>query len=74
MKYDVIAANILSSALLAGKDKLLSLLKPGGCLIMAGILDKEYETVKAAFEASGCVQFASTEEKQCRGGAFVYSK
>ena len=41
---------------------------------MAGILDKEYETVKAAFEASGCVQFASTEEKQWRGGAFVYSK
>ena len=74
VKYDVIAANILSSALLAGKDKLLSLLKPGGCLIMAGILDKEYETVKAAFEPSGCVQFASTEEKQWRGGAFVYSK
>lgn len=74
VKFDVIAANILSSALLAGKDKLLSLLKPGGSLIMAGILDREYETVKAAFEAAGCRQYASTEENQWRGGAFVCPK
>lgn len=74
VRFDIIAANILSSALLAGKDKLLSLLKPGGCLIMAGILDREYETVKTAFEAAGCTQFASTEENQWRGGAFVRQK
>ena len=54
--------NILSSALLAGKEKLLSLLKPGGCLILAGILDREYPLVREAFEQSGCRQFASTEE------------
>ena len=70
VKYDVIAANILSSALLAGRDKLLSLLKPGGTLILAGILDKEYSIVRKAFEDGGCVQYASTEEKQWRGGAF----
>ena len=69
--FDVIAANILSSALLAGRDKLLSLLKPGGCLILAGILDKEYGIVRKAFEDGGCIPFASTEEKQWRGGAFT---
>ena len=73
IKFDVIAANILSSALLAGKDKLLSLLKPGGCLILAGILDSEYELVRKAFEDSGCSQFASTEENKWRGGAFLFS-
>lgn len=72
VKYDVIAANILSSALLAGRDKLLSLLKPGGTLILAGILDKEYSTVAGAFGEGGCVQFASAEEKQWRGGAFRF--
>ena len=74
VKYDVIAANILSSALLAGRDKLLSLLKPGGTLILAGILDKEYSIVRKAFEEGGCVQYASTEEKQWRGGAFHGSR
>ncbi len=69
--FDVIAANILSSALLAGKEKLLSLLKPGGCLILAGILDREYPLVREAFEQSGCCQFASTEENKWRGGAFL---
>ena len=72
MKFDVIAANILSSALLAGKDKLLSLLKTGGCLILAGILDSEYPLVREAFESSGCRQFASTEESKWRGGAFLF--
>ena len=72
IKFDVIAANILSSALLAGKEKLLSLLKPGGCLILAGILDSEYPLVREAFESSGCRQFASTEESKWRGGAFLF--
>ena len=72
--FDVIAANILSSALLAGKDKLLSLLKVGGVLILAGILDKEYETVRSAFESAGCRQVDTAEEKQWRGGAFVREK
>ena len=44
--FDCIAANILSSALLAGKNKLLSMLKPGGTLILAGIQDAEFEIVK----------------------------
>ena len=74
MTFDVVAANILSSALLAGKEKLLSLLKPGGTLILAGILDKEYETVRAAFEAAGCRQVDTAEENQWRGGAFVREK
>ncbi len=74
IRYDVVAANILSSALLAGKDKLLSLLKPGGHLIIAGVLDKEYPIVRQAFEEAGCREYASTEEAQWRGGAFLRQK
>ena len=62
VKYDVIAANILSSALLDGHGKLLLLL----LLIIAEILGKEYSIASKAFYDGGCVQYASIEKKQWR--------
>ena len=70
-QYDIVAANILSSALIAGREKLLSLTRPGGWLILAGILDREYGTVRSAFEELGCREMASEAEKEWRGGAFL---
>ena len=70
-RYDIVAANILSSALIAGREKLLSLSRPGGWLILAGILDSEYGTVRSAFEELGCREMASEVEKEWRGGAFL---
>ena len=72
--FDCIAANILSSALLAGKNKLLSMLKPGGTLILAGIQDAEFEIVKKSFCASGCELISTVEENGWRGGMFLYKK
>ena len=72
--YDCIAANILSSALLAGKNKLLSMLKPGGTLILAGIQDAEFEIVKQSFCSAGCELISSAEESGWRGGLFHYKK
>ena len=74
VRYDIVAANILSSALIAGRQKLLSLTRPGGHLILAGILDREYGTVKAAFEELGCRELDSAAEKEWRGGAFLTPK
>jgi len=71
MQYDVAAANILSSALIAGKKKLLSMVKPGGKLILAGILGTEYPDVRKEFEALGCVQLFSVAEKEWCGGSFA---
>ena len=70
MLYEIVAANILSSALISGKVKLLSLCKPGGRLILAGILEKEYAHVKAEFETLGCKELFAETEKEWRGGAF----
>ena len=71
IRYDLVAANILSSALIAGRDQLLSFCHPGTRLMLAGILDSEYPTVKTAFEASGrCRELFSAQEKEWRGGAF----
>lgn len=72
IRYDIVAANILSSALLAGKEKLLSFCKPGGRLILAGILAKEYDGVKATFESTGrCTELFSIQEKEWRGGTYL---
>ena len=71
-QYDIVAANILSSALLAGKEKLLSFCKPGTHLILAGILDTEYQKVKEAFESTGCcVELCNVLEKEWRGGTYL---
>lgn len=74
MQFDVVAANILSSALIAGRQKLLSMVKPGGKLILAGILDSEYRDVRAKFEELGCKELFSVQEKEWRGGAFDVPK
>lgn len=71
IRYDIVAANILSSALIAGKEKLLSFCHPGTYLILAGILDSEYDRVKKAFESPTCRELFSTQEKEWRGGAFL---
>lgn len=71
-QYDLVAANILSSALIAGKEKLLSFCKPGTYLILAGILDAEYPRIKEAFEATGrCSELFNVQESEWRGGAFL---
>ena len=71
MQYDIVAANILSSALIAGKEKLLSFCKSGTLLILAGILDAEYEKVRREFESTGrCRELFSVGEKEWRGGTF----
>ena len=71
IQYDLVAANILSSALIAGCGKLLSLCHPGSKLMLAGILDSEYATVRNVFESTGrCRELFSAQEKEWRGGAF----
>ena len=75
IQYDLVAANILSSALIAGRDRLLSFCHPGTRLMLAGILDSEYATVRDVFESTGrCRELFSMQEKEWRGGAFEILK
>ena len=68
--YDIVAANILSSALIEGREHLVSLVKHGGILILAGILTTEYPTVRDAFAALGCVELGNSTEREWTGGSF----
>jgi len=68
--YDVIAANILSGILIRNKDILLSMLKPTGYIILAGILATEYDNVKAAFTSSGLREIESFHDEEWKSGLF----
>lgn len=52
-KCDVIVCNILKDAVLRIADKLNEMLRPGGIVIISGILGTQYEEVEKAFCACG---------------------
>jgi len=49
-KADLIMANILANVLIQYADTLLNALRPGGKLVLSGILAREIDEVKAVFE------------------------
>jgi len=69
-KFDIVAANIIAPVLMANAKRLLSLLKPDGRLIVAGILNEEYPQVRRTFVSLGMKELASASEKEWTGGMF----
>lgn len=69
-QYDVVVANILANVLLKNREKLFSLTKPGGFLIIAGILTKEYSEVRNAFRKLGLLEKYHSSGKEWAGGVF----
>ena len=51
--YDIVVANILAPVLIAMADDLRRLLRPGGSLIISGILTERHDHVLAAFAPLG---------------------
>ncbi len=51
-RFDLIAANILSSTLIGMAGELTSLLARGGCLVLGGILNREAAAVLGAYRPS----------------------
>jgi len=70
-KFDLICANLLSDVLLAERSRLLERLKPGGILVVAGILMLQFDAIQRAYEAAGLRLVASGTENEWRSGAFA---
>lgn len=70
MKFDIVAANIISGVLINNSSRLKSWVKPGGYLILAGILKNDYPDVKKIFEGRAFTQIFSETEKEWTGGVF----
>jgi len=69
--YDLVAANILAHILRENRDKIVSFVKSGGKLILAGILTSDFENTAQHFCKAGLKQIDSFTEKEWTSGLFV---
>ncbi|HEY5634367.1 MAG TPA: 50S ribosomal protein L11 methyltransferase [Burkholderiaceae bacterium] len=65
---DVVVANILSNPLKVLAPLLSALVKPGGRLVLAGLLDRQASEVAAAYPEIALAPFASLEGWTCLAG------
>jgi ribosomal protein L11 methyltransferase len=69
-RYEVVCANLISPLLTKEKQRIANRLGPGGFLIVAGILDSEFEAVRSAYEEVGLQLRTSKAERGWRSGQF----
>jgi ribosomal protein L11 methyltransferase len=70
-RYDLVGANLISTLLIAERKRIVARVKPGGALVVAGILHTEFGLVRAAFEPLGLRLVASKREQEWASGTFV---
>jgi len=71
-KYDLVCANLISNLLIAEKRRIVNRLKPGGTLVLAGILAVEFGEVQRAFEKTGLRLAAKRVENEWCSGSFCF--
>ena len=69
-RYDVICANLTYDLLLKTLRTILARLKPGGKLVLAGILNAQFGTVKEACSAAGLEAIDCVVEKEWQSAVF----
>ena len=68
---DFVAANVLGPVLIRFSGRIASLVKPGGCIVLSGILDELYPEVKAKYEGLGFSERSSKLIGEWRTGLFA---
>jgi len=61
-KAELVIANILAGPLIALSDTLLSLLKPGGCLLLSGLIDSQAEVLIAHYSSQIQLSIAGEDD------------
>lgn len=69
-KYDVVCANLIYDLLLQEQKRILERVKPGGRLVLAGILETQFAGVQSAYLKAGLRLIASRTEREWRSGVF----
>jgi ribosomal protein L11 methyltransferase len=70
-KFDVICANLIAELLISEHRRILGRLKPGGALVVAGILRSQFESVRKVYETAGLKLQRQRAEKEWKSGRFV---
>ena len=74
IKYDFVCANLISNLLLAERQRIVNRVKPGGHLVVAGILKEEFASVRAALEKLGLKLLDHRVDKEWCSGCFETPK
>jgi ribosomal protein L11 methyltransferase len=69
-QFDLVCANLISNLLIAERQRITNRLKPGGTLVLAGILAAEFTEVERAFADMKLQLRASRAENEWRSGSF----
>jgi ribosomal protein L11 methyltransferase len=69
-QYSLVCANLISSLLMAERERILARLGADGVLVIAGILEREFVQVQQCFEAVGLRLMAARTQNEWRCGAF----
>lgn len=70
-KFDIICANLISTLLIAERHRIISRLKPGGALLLAGILSREFAEIRRVFESGDLVFVTSRRQNEWTSGSFL---
>lgn len=73
-QFNFICANLISVLLVKERKRIAAQLKPGGVLVLAGILSSEFSEVQQRFSKLGLKLIRSKGEKEWRSGAFYLAK
>ena len=71
-QYDLVCANLISNLLIAERRRIVNRLKPGGTLVLAGILTAEFAEVERAFADLGLKLVARRVENEWCSGSFCF--
>ena len=72
-QYDLVCANLISNLLKAERRRIVSRLKNGGTLVLAGILAAEFKEVEVAFAGLKLKLVACRVENEWCSGAFCFA-
>jgi ribosomal protein L11 methyltransferase len=70
-QYDLVCANLILEILLQEKRRIVNRLKPGGRLVLAGILRRQIAPVRDAYENSGLKLAEQRAEQEWKSASFV---
>jgi ribosomal protein L11 methyltransferase len=73
-RFDVVCANLIYDILLNERHRILNRLKPGGRLVLAGILRSQFPLVQRAYEVAGLRFVEGAAEKEWESGAFEWHR
>ena len=69
-KFDLVCANLLADLLVSAQAQIAAQVAPGGRLVIAGILRREFDDVARCYAEAGWRLVASRSEKEWQSGAF----